>query len=697
MADELKRVGLIFKADGAVDFNKSLKEVTASIEENKAAYELVKSTWDESTKTAEKLQERQKYLANQVKDYSDKVKMLQGTLKELEDREKTNAEKLQKKREQLEAAVSTTENYKNKCNSLKAELEKMESAESANETAIQKKRNELVKAEKNYLDYSKKAEQLEKDIDKLNKSEANNEAALQKKKAEIEKTQKTLNNYKRGLDDVGKELESGTAKLKDYAKKLDDFSEKADGVGSSLSGVSTAATGIIAAAVATVPATEEFRTELSMLDNNAKEAGIGIDAARDSMKDFAVISGETDSSVEAMSNLLQAGFTESNLQKAVEGLSGAYLRFPDTLKIESLSDSLQETLASGEATGQFAELLDRLGIGAENFTQNMQALSTDAEKQNYILQTLAQAGLNDTYNEYLKNNEELVKSKESTYEFQEATAELAETIAPLISNLTSLAADLLGKFNDLPESTQAIIGVILLLAASASTVFKAVGSLSSGISGLTSFMGVASKGAKALWGVLSANPIAVVITVITALIALFVTLYNKCEWFRNGVNTIFKEIKDFLIGVKDFFVRLFDFEWKLPKIKLPHFSISGEFSLDPPSIPKFSVSWYAKGGILKSPTIFGMNGNSLLGGGEAGHEAVLPIELLKQYIREENMANNEILVAAIKEAFQELSIIAENNIFISNKLVESNLAEMVIKKITAKVNDNTRVKGGKTW
>ncbi len=67
---------------------------------------------------------------------------------------------------------------------------------------------------------------------------------------------------------------------------------------------------------------------------------------------------------------------------------------------------------------------------------------------------------------------------------------------------------------------------------------------------------------------------------------------------------------------------------KLPDIKLPHFSINGSFSLSPPSIPKIGVEWYKNGGILTGPTIFGARGNSLLGGGEAGHEAVLPLSQL---------------------------------------------------------------------
>jgi hypothetical protein len=70
----------------------------------------------------------------------------------------------------------------------------------------------------------------------------------------------------------------------------------------------------------------------------------------------------------------------------------------------------------------------------------------------------------------------------------------------------------------------------------------------------------------------------------------------------------------------------FNFEWSLPKLKLPHFSISGSFSLNPPSVPSFSVEWYKTGGIMMNPTLFGFNGNRAMVGGEAGAEAILPLE-----------------------------------------------------------------------
>ena len=101
---------------------------------------------------------------------------------------------------------------------------------------------------------------------------------------------------------------------------------------------------------------------------------------------------------------------------------------------------------------------------------------------------------------------------------------------------------------------------------------------------------------------------------------------EKMDAAKEGVRSAIEKIKGF-----------FNFEWSLPKLKLPHFSMSGKFSLDPPSVPHISVDWYAKAMnepyILNSPTLFGMAGGRLLGGGEAGEEAVVGTERLAQIVQ----------------------------------------------------------------
>lgn len=694
MGDDLKRVGLVFKADGAVDFTKSIKEVNASIEENKAAFELAKSQWDENTKAADKLSDRQKYLSEQTKDYSDKVKLLQRDLEEIENREKSYSEKINKKREQLETVSKVTEGYQKKCIDLKSELEQLEAEENANEAAIEKKRKQLERAEKGFVDYSAKIEKIEADIEKLNKGEANNVAAIQKKKAQLEKTQASLNNYKKGLSEVEEELKSGSYKIKEYTDNLKDFQEKAEGVGDKLSGISTAAAGVLAAATATVPATEEYRKIMASLKSSSELAGYTAEQTAETYRTLFGVLSDDQSAATTTANLQALGLSQEQLQEITNGTIGAWAKYGDSIPIDGLAEAINETVKVGSVTGTFADVLNWAGTSEDKFNEKLEACNTESERANLIMQELANQGLTQAGEKWQANNKELVESNQATANLQEETAELAETVAPLITEVTELMAGLLGKFNDMPESVQMTIGVVLALVAASSTLFGTIGKVSGGIGDLILFMGKASEGARTLWGIMSAHPIGAIITVVGLLITTFVTLYNKCEWFRDGVNEIWGGMKTFLNGVKDWLVDLFDFEWKLPDIKLPHFNVSGEFSFGPPmTVPSIGIEWYENGGILNSPTAFGMNGSNLMIGGEVEPEAVLPISLLKQYIREENQINNGVLAQAIAEILAGMNIVAENNIYLGNEKLVTLLTNMVIEKISGNMAAYSLAKG----
>lgn len=121
-----------------------------------------------------------------------------------------------------------------------------------------------------------------------------------------------------------------------------------------------------------------------------------------------------------------------------------------------------------------------------------------------------------------------------------------------------------------------------------------------------------------------------------------------------------KTVSDAIENIKS----KFNFSWSLPKLKLPHVSISGSFSLVPPKAPSFSVSWYKTamdgGQILTNPTIFGMSGGKFLGGGDAGAEAVVGVSSLRSMIREavaEVSGNDpEVLYEAVKAGMQDANI-----------------------------------------
>lgn len=113
------------------------------------------------------------------------------------------------------------------------------------------------------------------------------------------------------------------------------------------------------------------------------------------------------------------------------------------------------------------------------------------------------------------------------------------------------------------------------------------------------------------------------------------TVSNIFSSIKDGISQKINAAKDVVKSAIDRIKGFFNFSWSLPKLKLPHISIKGSFSLTPPSVPSFGINWYAKGGILTEPTIFGFNpetGKAQVGG-EAGDEAVAPIDTLLGYIR----------------------------------------------------------------
>lgn len=745
MADELKRVGLVFKADGAVDFKKSIQQVNDAVQENRNSFKLAKAAWDGATTSADKLKDRQEYLAKQTSAYSQKVSVLEEELKALEGAEEKNTQAIRKKRSQLNDAKATLINYEKglkevteqitsgsvameeKIKKLDRSLETLSESAKENQSAFEFVKSEWeegtktakkLKDEQEFLasqtkNYQQQVEALEKQLGFLEKAENKDEKAISAKKTQLNQTRTALSNYKKSLDDVEDKLKSGAAKVKDYTDKLDKFAEKAKSVGDKLGSVSTGAAGLAAGAAALVPATQEYRKIMASLESSSELAGYTAEQTEETYKQLFGVLGDDQTAATTTANLQALGLSQSQLTELVNGTIGAWAKYGDSIPIDGLAESINETIRAGQVTGTFADVLnwgsmegERFGVKMKENTEAnkawneavasattaedffnlaLQEAGSNTERFNLVQQLLAEQGLTQAGTKWQETNKNIVEGNQATADFQQATAQLADTIAPIITRVTEVMAGLIEKFNALPPETQRNIAEFILLVAVASPLIKIVGGICSGVSTMAGIMKSGTTAAKLLSAALKFAGVGGAIGLVVTAI---VILYEKCEWFRNLIDGMWRGIKKGLNWIADKIKAIGSLFGK--HISEANLAANG-ITVQP--VKARSVRWFAKGGILNRPTIFGRNGNEDMAGGEAGAEAILPIGLLKQYIREENGKSNAELMEMVERFVEMVQIKPHVSVYLGNKEFKDYIVKTAKKGISSTQTGELLAKG----
>lgn len=475
MAERIKGMQIVIGGD-TTGLSKALsgvnKKISGTQKELKDVERLLKL--DPTNTTL--LEQRQKLLAEAISETREKLDSLKDADKQLSQNVK-NYDKWKAAYDPIQQEIDDT---KKKLNDLK---QAQKDLGSPNADGYDKIQAEVKETEERLKDLKAQAKKVSDEFG--NPISPKQYDALQREMIETKQELKKLEQQAKRSKDKILDVAGSVKKMADSTDKL---SGKIDKLAGYTAPVSAAVAGLGTAAIASVEATEELRTDLSKLENAARDSGVSAETARQVWKDFAVATDEVDSSVEAVANLLKAGIEENKLQEAMEGITGAYLQFPDTLKIESLADSLQETLATGEAVGQFAELIERLGGSTEAFNEALKNAETDSEKVDVALQYMADNGLARTYQSWKDNNEELVAYKDSAMELNEQYAELAETVQPLLTEILDAVSEALEMFNNLSPEMQKNIAFWGLLVAAISPVLGAIGWIAGGFSGLLTFL-----------------------------------------------------------------------------------------------------------------------------------------------------------------------------------------------------------------
>ena len=566
---------------------------------------------------------------------------------------------------------------------------------------------------------------------------------------------------KQGVQEVKSEIGKFKEQVQQASKNVDDnFKKAGEGIkkGAKTIGVSIAAAGT--ALLALGASTKDYRAEQAKLTSAFDKAGASADTAKQVYNDLYRVLGESDTSVEAANHLAQMTTNQKELSEWTNICQGVYATFGDSLPIEGLTESANETAKVGQVTGSLADALNWAGISEDEFNGKLAACNTEAEREKLIRETLSKT-YDEAAGKYEKTAAKVLAQNEAQAKLQETLGKLGEAVAPVITAFTSFANEALAAVLPYIQQLAEQYGPILqtALEGTAEAVGKTMGfiaehweilvGMAAVIGGIAAAIGiynavaavkaamdaaqVATLGAlitaylaQAAAMLVAIAPYALIVAAIAAVIAIIVlcikhwddikaavakawefmkektkaavdavvgffqnmitSVSNKVEEIKSAVSSKFEAIKTGISqkvkAAKDAVVNVFttmktsmsekissakttilgifnsiksgitekingakeavktaidkikgffNFKWELPKIKLPHISIKGKFSLDPPSVPKFSISWNALGGVFDKPTLFSY-GNSLQGLGEDGAEAVVPLEKNTQWL-----------------------------------------------------------------
>ena len=256
--------------------------------------------------------------------------------------------------------------------------------------------------------------------------------------------------------DANEEIDNTTKKAEDSSSKIGKaFSSIGSGIakgiggaakiaGKAILGIGAAAATGVTAFLSTAESTREYREELSKLTNMANQVGTSSDYIKNKWMSMSAVLGDEGAVTEGLNNIMAAGFTtQESIDGITEVFEGAALKWKDTLKFEGLADGLQETLATGAATGSFAEMLERSSIVLDDFNAGLAACSTEAEKQDYIMKTLANTGLAEVSKSYRAANGDMISAAEAQAQLTDKIAQIGAIAEPIMTTLKLVAIDLL--------------------------------------------------------------------------------------------------------------------------------------------------------------------------------------------------------------------------------------------------------------
>lgn len=376
----------------------------------------------------------------EIKDTQNELKIVERGLK----MDPTNITLLEQKQRLLTQSIGET---KTKLDTLKT-AEKQVQDQMAKGGKVSQQQYDALQREIFFTEHSlRKAEQAAKDVgDAIKRGNIDDE--LKKAERAAENLAEEIKNS--NIDD---ELKKGKKAAEGLDDALDDAKDSASSFGDVFSATAMVEgiKGVASALGEVTQETAEYRRIMASLEVSSQNAGYSAEETATSYRTLYGVLADDQTAATTTANLQALGLSQGDLTTLIDGTIGAWARYGDSIPIDGLAESINETVKTATVTGTFADVLNWAGTSEDSFNEKLQAANSESERANIIMDELAKQGLAEAGQAWRDNNEDIVAANQAQADFQENAAKLGERISPIVTAIKDGFADLLGKILELTE------------------------------------------------------------------------------------------------------------------------------------------------------------------------------------------------------------------------------------------------------
>lgn len=277
--------------------------------------------------------------------------------------------------------------------------------------------------------------------------------SLSRALAELINLNRELEDNERYLDEASKSADGCAESIDEYGKAVRDADSNKDPLGNLMAGFGSLKRVLTGGAVvggikavgdaimSVVEDTAEYRKIMGTLEISSERAGYSAQQTADIYRTLQGVLGDTQTAATTTANLQAIGLAQEDLITVTNAAIGAWATYGDSIPIDGLSESINETIQAGKVTGTFADVLNWAGTSEDDFNAKLEAANGTTERANIVLQELKSQGLDQAGKAWQDANEDVVALNEATERWDGAMAQLGETLTPAATAIKNFGAD----------------------------------------------------------------------------------------------------------------------------------------------------------------------------------------------------------------------------------------------------------------